>query len=146
MLDLGFRDDLKAILAFAPPGHRTHLVSATFREVRALADEAQSNPVHVEGTRLGEANVDINHVVHLIDSRERAGAIINLLLANPNKQTLVFARTRAQVADIAAELKSRGSRPLLCPAEMDQAARTRGNVGVPTRGAACSGGHRLQLV
>ena len=57
MLDLGFRDDLKAILAYAPAEHRTHLVSATFpREVRALADGVQQNAAHVEGTRLGAAN------------------------------------------------------------------------------------------
>src|SRR6185503_3821193 len=28
MLDLGFREDLEAILAYAPAGHRTHLISA----------------------------------------------------------------------------------------------------------------------
>src|ERR1019366_2644784 len=105
MLDLGFRDDLKAILAHAPTGHRTHLMSATFpREVRALADSVQDDAVHVEGTRLGAANVDIDHRIHLVDSHERVSAIINLLLATPEAQTLVFGRTRADVAKIAKDL------------------------------------------
>ena len=73
MLDLGFRDDLEAILAHAPEEHRTHLVSATFpREVRALADRVQNDPAHVEGTPLGAANTDIEHVIHLVDPRERS--------------------------------------------------------------------------
>ncbi|MDP9148978.1 MAG: DEAD/DEAH box helicase, partial [Myxococcota bacterium] len=126
LLDLGFREDLDAILAFAPDGHRTHLVSATFpREVRALADAAQSDPVHVEGTRLGAANVDIDHVVHLIDPRQRVDAIINLLLANPEEQTLVFARTRADVASIARDLKDNGFAATSLSGEMDQTARNR---------------------
>src|SRR5690606_37890967 len=49
MLDLGFREDLLAIFAHLPAGRRTHLVSATFpRNVRALADRVQNDPVHVE--------------------------------------------------------------------------------------------------
>jgi ATP-dependent RNA helicase DeaD len=126
LLDLGFREDLEAILKFAPEGHRTHLVSATFpREVRALADATQENPVHVEGTRLGAANADIDHVVHLIDGRQRIDALVNLLLANPDGQTLVFARTRADVASITHELKHSGFAAMSLSGEMDQTARNR---------------------
>ena len=39
MLDLGFREDLEAILAMLPKERRSHLVSATFsRDVVALAE------------------------------------------------------------------------------------------------------------
>ena len=106
MLDLGFRDDLEASSRFAPEEHRTHLVSATFpREVHALADRVQNDPAHVEGTPLGAANTDIEHVVHLVDPRERLDAIVNLLLSEPEAQTLVFARTRADVAELTALLE-----------------------------------------
>lgn len=126
LLDLGFRDDLEAILAFAPEGHRTHLVSATFpREVKALADATQQDPVHVEGTRLGEANADIDHVVHLVDARDRLAALVNILLANPDEQTLVFARTRADVAAIAQDLREAGFAVNSLSGEMDQTARNR---------------------
>ncbi|HSY22087.1 MAG TPA: DEAD/DEAH box helicase [Polyangiaceae bacterium] len=126
LLDLGFREDLDAILAFAPEGHRTHLVSATFpREVKALADATQDDPVHVEGTRLGEANADIDHVVHLVDSRDRLAALVNILLANPEEQTLVFARTRADVAAIAQDLRAAGFAVNSLSGEMDQTARNR---------------------
>ena len=130
LLDLGFREDLEAILKFAPDGHRTHLVSATFpREVRALADATQNDPVHVEGTRLGVANADIDHVVYLVDGRQRIDALVNLLLANPDGQTLVFARTRADVAAIARELKDCGFAAVSLSGEMDQTARNRALAG-----------------
>ena len=130
LLDLGFREDLEAILAFPPADHRTHLVSATFpREVRALADKTQKNPAHVEGTRLGAANADIDPVIHLVDGRQRVDAIVNLLLAHTDGQTLVFARTRADVADITAHLKNCGFTAMSLSGEMDQVARNRALAG-----------------
>jgi len=126
MLDLGFREDLLAILERAPEERRTHLVSATFpRDVRALADRVQRDPAHVEGTKLGTANTDIEHVVHIVDSRQRLDAIINLLLATPEAQTLVFARTRADVAHITRELDHAGFSVSSLSGEMEQPARNR---------------------
>jgi ATP-dependent RNA helicase DeaD len=126
LLDLGFRDDLEAIVKFAPAARNTHLVSATFpREVRALADAIQREPVHVEGTRLGAANADIDHVVHLVDGRQRMDAIINLLLADPDGRTLVFARTRVDVASITSRLNECGFAAASLSGEMEQAARNR---------------------
>ena len=124
MLDLGFREDLEAILGHAPEGHRTHLVSATFpRDVRALADRVQDDPAHVEGTPLGTANADIDHVVHLVAPRERVAAIVNLLLVTPGAQTLIFARTRADVADLAARLGEAGFAVRALSGEMEQPER-----------------------
>ncbi len=126
MLDLGFREALESILGHAPPGHRTHLVSATFpNDVRALADHVQEDPVHVQGTPLGSANADIDHVVHLVAETERVDAMINLLLAGPDGQTLIFARTRADVAEITAQLGRAGFRVAPLSGEMEQRERTR---------------------
>ena len=126
MLDLGFREDLEAILGFPPEEHRTHLVSATFpREVKALADQVQKDWVPVEGTPLGTANLDIEHLIHLVHPRERLAAIINLLLENPGGQSLVFARTRADVADITAALTDAGFVISMLSGEMEQAERNR---------------------
>jgi ATP-dependent RNA helicase DeaD len=126
MLDLGFRDELEAILAKAPPGHRTHLVSATFaRDVAALADRVQKDPKRIEGTPLGTANRDIDHIVYLVNPRERVDALINVLLHHADEQTLVFARTRADVSEIARELQQAGFASGSLSGEMDQNARNR---------------------
>ena len=126
MLDLGFREDLTAILGYPPAEHRTHLVSATFPHVvRALADSVQQNPAHVEGTRLGAANVDIVHRIILVDSKEKVGAVVNILLAKPEEQALVFARTRADVASLAKELAAAKFSVGSLSGEMDQVARNR---------------------
>ena len=126
MLDLGFREELEAILALAPDGHRTHLVSATFpRDVEALAERVQTNPARVQGTPLGSANTDIEHIIHLVKPNERVAALINLLLAAPDEQVLAFARTRADVARVCEELHDAGFSVDSLSGEMEQAARHR---------------------
>jgi ATP-dependent RNA helicase DeaD len=126
MLDLGFREDLEAIFRHVPAERRTHLVTATFpRGVRVLADRVQRDPAHVEGTRLGAANTDIDHVIHLIEPRAAVDAIVNLLLATPDAQTLIFARTRASVASLAELLSAAGFSVATLSGELDQAARNR---------------------
>jgi ATP-dependent RNA helicase DeaD len=126
MLDMGFREEIEAILSSTPEGRRTHLVSATFpREVKRLADKFQSEPAMVEGTPLGSANLDIEHIIHLVQPNERLHAIVNLLLATPGAQTLVFARTRADVAEIADHLGEAGFLIGMLSGEMEQAERNR---------------------
>jgi ATP-dependent RNA helicase DeaD len=126
MLDLGFRDDLEAILARLPAERRSHLVSATFsRDVVSLADRFQKDPVHVEGTRLGEAHADIEHVVHLVEPAQRVDALVNLLLSDEDAKSLVFARTRADVARIAGELAEAGFVVRTLSGEMEQPERDR---------------------
>jgi ATP-dependent RNA helicase DeaD len=126
MLDLGFQEDLEAILGRLPPDRRTHLVSATFsRDVVSLADAFQRDPVHVQGTKLGEANADIEHVVHLVLPDQRVDALINLLLEDPEAKSLVFARTRADVSRIAGELAEAGFVVRSLSGEMEQAERER---------------------
>ena len=93
--------------------------------MKALADRVQVDPAHVEGTPLGAANADIDHVVHLVDPRERVDAIINLLLLRPDQQTLLFARTRADVARIARELHGAGFAVSSISGEMEQPERNR---------------------
>lgn len=126
MLELGFREDLERIFERVPEARATHLVSATFpRIVRSLADRLQREPAHVQGTRLGAANADIDHVIHVVDSAQRLDALINLMLANPEDQTLVFVRTRADAAHIANELVVTGFAASALSGEMEQAARNR---------------------
>jgi ATP-dependent RNA helicase DeaD len=126
MLDMGFREELEAILAFVPAERATHLMSATFpRDVRALADAVQSNPAHVQGTRLGVANADIDHVLHIVDPRRKTDAMVNLLLAHPEEQCLVFVRMRTDASHVAKELASAGFAASSLSGEMDQTARNR---------------------
>jgi ATP-dependent RNA helicase DeaD len=126
MLDLGFRDELEAIVERLPAERRTHLVSATFPPaVRALTKRYQKDPLHIEGTALGSANADIEHVVHLVNARERYAALVNHLLCVGDARVLVFVRTREDTTTVAEDLEADGFRALPISGDLTQAQRTR---------------------
>ncbi len=126
MLDLGFRDDLIAILGKTPTTRRTHLVSATFsRAVMSLGAKYQKDPLSAEGTALGSANEDIAHVVHLVRAGEVEAALVNLLLLAEGERVLIFVRTRADTADLAERLVGRGFSARGISGDLEQRDRTR---------------------
>ena len=126
MLDLGFRDDLEAILAAMPAQRRTHLISATFPPaVRALTREFQRDALHVEGTALGTPHQDIEHTVHPVETKNRYAALVNLLLLAGGERTLVFVRTRIETAELADRLSADGFAAQPISGELTQTLRTR---------------------
>jgi ATP-dependent RNA helicase DeaD len=133
MLDMGFRDDLEAILQKLPARNRTHLVSATFSgEVERIAHKYQTSPLKVEGSPLGQANRDIEHVAHVVDVRHRFDALLNILLLNQatpsdgaEGRALVFARTRIDTLEVAERLQQLGIAAEPMSGDLAQAQRTR---------------------
>ncbi len=133
MLDMGFRDELEAILEALPKERRTHLVSATFSgEVKKIAERFQRDPVYLEGSPLGKANEDIEHVAHVVGMRHRYDALINVLLRargenvdGETSRTLVFTRTRADTLEVAERLQRDGLRAEPLSGDLAQAQRTR---------------------
>src|SRR5262249_56978518 len=61
----------------------------------------------------------------MVGAAGRVAAIINLLLAHPDDQTLVFVRTRADASELTAALVSAGFAANALSGEMEQAARNR---------------------
>ncbi|NNK06180.1 MAG: DEAD/DEAH box helicase [Myxococcales bacterium] len=125
MLDMNFEEELDGILDFAPDVRRTHLVSATFpREVVRLADRLQQDAVSVQGTALGKANADIEHLVMHVRQADRFNAATNVLLRYPEDKTLLFVRTRTETVRLADELCAAGLAARALNGEMTQRERT----------------------
>jgi ATP-dependent RNA helicase DeaD len=126
MLDMGFREELEAILGMLPKERRSHLVSATFPSgVRKLADRFQRNALHVEGTRLGAANQDIEHVAHVVGRHDSYATLVNLLLVNEGGRCLVFVERRVDVSALAERLSGDGFPVQSFSGDLPQAQRTR---------------------
>lgn len=127
MLDLGFRDELEAILGKLPPERRTHLMSATFpRDVLSLANKYQKSAVMVEGTRAGDANADITHIAHLVHQNERESALVNILLmGTPGERTLMFVRMRADATELSGRMTRAGFFALPLSGDLSQPERNK---------------------
>ena len=126
MLDMGFREELEAIIEQLPEQRHSHLVSATFPSaVRRLADRFQSDPVHLQGTALGVANEDIEHVANLVSDCGVYAALVNHLLLSAGQRVLVFVERRNDATDLAEQLSSDGFAAQPFSGELSQAQRTR---------------------
>jgi ATP-dependent RNA helicase DeaD len=126
MLDMGFREELEAILEGLPEDRCSHLVSATFpAAVKRLADRFQKDPLHVEGTRLGEANADIQHVAHRIRPHELERALVNVLLHSRGERVLVFVRRRIDATELSERLSANGLAAAPFSGDLNQTQRTR---------------------
>ncbi len=126
MLDMGFEEELDAILGYAPAERRSHLVSATFGDrVLAIADRLQRDPAWIHGTPLGAPNSDIDHVAMLVDPKHRADAVVNLLLRHPEDKTLIFVKTRADTHALATFLAENGFAVRALSGEMTHRERTK---------------------
>lgn len=126
MLDMGFREELEAILEAAPAGRRTILFSATLpRPIVELARRYTREAARVAGTPPEEAHEDIAYRAHLVSPREREHAVVNVLRHLEPASALVFRGTREAVTHTAAGLGERGFETVAISGELTQAERTR---------------------
>ncbi len=126
MLEMGFREELEAIIDALPADRRSHLVSATFPPlVRRVADRFQGRAVHLQGTALGEANDDIDHVAQVVAPGEGYAALVNALLLAMGERVLVFVDRRLDATELAEQLAGDGFPALPFSGDLSQAQRTR---------------------
>jgi ATP-dependent RNA helicase DeaD len=125
MLDMGFRDELEAILDNTPPGRRTLLFSATIpREIAALAKRYQREALRIAATGEGQAHHDITYHAITVAPREAERALINVLRWY-DERAIVFCATRAAVARLYGNLTERGFNAVALSGELTQAERNR---------------------
>jgi len=112
MLDMGFAEDLEAILATIPAERQTALFSATISAtVRRIADRHLKNPVRVTvhaEKNAGDGIARVRQVAYVVKRADKLAALCRLLDVEDPASALVFARTRGEVDDLAAALSSRG--------------------------------------
>lgn len=105
MLNMGFKEELDAILSRAPAGKRTLLFSATMpREVEAIASSYLRDPETAVLGERGSGSADVEHVYHLVRATDRYLALKRIADANPDIYAIVFCRTRAGANEVAGKL------------------------------------------
>ena len=143
MLDMGFADDLEAILAATPPQRQTVMFSATMpKRMRAIAKEHLRDPQRIEIGRDLDAERErptITQTAYIVARQHKVAALCRLLDVHTPAAALVFCRTRDEVDQLAETLNARGYRAEGLHGGMDQAQRDR------VMGRLRSGGAELLL-
>jgi ATP-dependent RNA helicase DeaD len=114
MLDMGFAEDLEAILEATPKARQTALFSATLApRIKAIAKKHLVNPVtvkiEVEKPKQGSLP-RVRQVVYMVQRAQKAAALGRILDIEDPASAIVFCRTRTEVDELTEKLGARGYR------------------------------------
>jgi len=112
MLDMGFADDIEAVLAETPPERQTVLFSATMPpRIEAIAKRNQRNPVRIRiakaAPKSGEAP-KVRQQAYVVARAAKVAALGRILDLESPAAAIVFCRTRTEVDELAETLSARG--------------------------------------
>jgi len=105
MLNMGFYEDITAILSHTPQEKSTWLFSATMpNEVAKIARKFMRKPIEITvGTR-NQATNTVQHEYYIVSGRHRYQALKRLADANPDIFSVVFCRTKRDTQAVAEKL------------------------------------------
>lgn len=105
MLNMGFQEDVDAILDTTPDSKNTLLFSATMpKGVAAIAGKYMSNPTEITVGRKNSGSENIAHDYYMVHAKDRYGALKRVMDITPEIYGIVFCRTRQETKDVAANL------------------------------------------
>jgi ATP-dependent RNA helicase DeaD len=129
MLDMGFAEDLDAILEQTPKERQTALFSATMPlRIAVIAKRHLKTPVEIkiakEPLKAGAAP-RVHQTAYIVARPHKVAALARILDMEAPKSALVFCRTRIEVDEITAILISRGHKAEAIHGGMNQSQRDR---------------------
>lgn len=115
MLDMGFAEDIEAILTETPKTRQTMLFSATMPpRIEGIARQHLTNPVTIrvarEKVQAGEAP-KVRQTAYIVPRSHKLAALARVLDVEAPAAALVFCRTRNEVEELTETLSARGYRP-----------------------------------
>ena len=123
MLDMGFYDDMMAIIDMMPKQRQTLLFSATYPdEIKSISESIQVDPIDVRVETSHEKNI-IKQVFYEIDKGERAKTLVALLHHYRPASTVVFCNRKYQCQELAEDLWQRGFHALALHGDLEQKQR-----------------------
>lgn len=114
MLDMGFAEDLEAILAATPATRQTALFSATLpSRIVSIAERHMKNPVRVTIEREKPAPGKLprlRQVAYIVPRAQKPAALARVLEMENPASAIVFCRTRLEVDELTETLNAHGYR------------------------------------
>jgi len=124
MLNMGFKEDIDAILDQTPAVKRVWLFSATMpRAVKRIAKNYMLDPVEIVVGEQNSVAANIEHRYYMMKERDRYHAIKRILDFYPEIYGLIFCRTRRETGQIADKLEKEGYSVVALHGDLSQAQR-----------------------
>lgn len=120
MLDMGFQDELKQIVAATPKSRQTLLFSATFpAQIAAMTKALMRQPKHVV-VEAEQAPLNIEQVFYQINPDSREDAVIQLLLERQPENAILFCNTKRETQALHTLLANYGFSVLALHGDLEQ--------------------------
>lgn len=105
MLNMGFFEDITAILSHTPAEKNTWLFSATMpREVSTIAKKFMRTPIEITVGTKNKGTSNVSHEYYTVNARDRYAALKRLADANPDIFSVIFCRTKRDTQKVAEQL------------------------------------------
>jgi ATP-dependent RNA helicase DeaD len=109
MLDMGFVEDIKHVLAQAPPGRQTVFFSATLpRPIQQLIQQFTRDPVSIRIEAEALAVPAIEQTYYEVDRRAKIEVLTRIIDLYDVKYAIVFCATKMLVDELTEHLTARG--------------------------------------
>ena len=124
MLNMGFKEDLDAILAETLPTKQTLLFSATMsKEILRMTKTYMKNPLEIAAAKMNTGADNVKHIYYMVQAKNRYEVLKRIADSNPNIYGLVFCRTRQETKDTAHKFMHDGYNADALHGELSQAQR-----------------------
>ena len=124
MLDMGFQEDVDAILEYMPAEKNTLLFSATMpAEVEQILNKYMKEPVRISIGAKNSGTANVRHNYYLIRASERYLALKRLIDYYPSIYGIVFCRTKLETQEVADNLIHDGYNAASLHGDLSQAQR-----------------------
>jgi len=124
MLNMGFQEDLDAILQKTPADKRTWLFSATMPgPVAKIAARYMKNYVEITDGKKNSGAKNISHINYMILEKDRYPALKRIIDFYPDIYGLIFCRTRNETRLVSEKLMKDGYNAEALHGELSQAQR-----------------------
>ena len=109
MLDMGFIEDIRAILTRTPKSRQTLLFSATMpKEIMELTKNFMVDPITIK-TKNVDVSIDkIDQELYYVDSNNKLNLLLDLISAKEEPTVLVFTRTKHTADKVSKALEDYG--------------------------------------
>ncbi len=125
MLNMGFQEDLDAILENTPKDKRTFLFSATMpKGVMRIAERYMNDWEKIAVNTENSGSSNVKHRYYVTHARNRFEALKRIVDEQPNIYGLIFCRTRQEAKDLASSMIQNGYDADALHGDVPQAQRT----------------------
>jgi Superfamily II DNA and RNA helicases len=124
MLNMGFQEEVDAILEYMPEKKNIMLFSATMpKEVESILNKYMTDPVRISVGQRNSGTANVDHRYYLMAAKDRYAVLKRLIDYTPSIYGIIFCRTKLETQEVADNLVRDGYNAAALHGDLSQGMR-----------------------